>query len=149
VSENIAPTSAGWYPLPQADRGGRKVGYWDGAAWSGAQRRANRGGSRPQDTPGIVALILLCAGFVGPILVVAFAVSGLLFGFYELEVAMLVVLSATPLALIASIAGVVRGHQLKFKTPLSLTSLILSIVGTVVIVLAIFFVVFYLSNLHI
>jgi hypothetical protein len=140
VSEGIAPAAAGWYPLPEAAPGGSQVGYWDGAAWTGAQRRAGGDGSKPRDLPGRVALGLLCAGFVATI---AFPfVDDLIVNWWTvpsiaLTVAILVVLAATPIALITSIAGLVRGHQLKFQTPLSLASLILSFLGTVVLALPI------------
>jgi hypothetical protein len=83
-------------------------------------------------------LILLCAGFVGTIAVPLFfnPVASLLnFPSNALTIAMLVDLAATPLAVIASIVGLVRGHEARFQTPLSLVSLILSALGTVILVL--------------
>jgi hypothetical protein len=131
LSDDLAPTAAGWYPLPQAERGGRKVGYWDGAAWSGAKLRAGLVGSRPRDTPGKVALILLGAACIGSI-VVSFLLptDDSLNLPVAIPFAMLFVLSpATPLALAASIVGLHHGRRLKFKTPLSLTTLIMAILG--------------------
>ena len=138
MSKDLAPASAGWYPLPEAAESDRQVGYWDGAAWTGAQQRARRDGSQPRDIPGTVAVILLSVGFLGTIAIPVGAslleswanisTSGLTF-------AMLFDLGATPAALIASIVGLVRGHELKFKTPVSLVTLVLSILGTVILVL--------------
>jgi hypothetical protein len=152
VSEDVAPARAGWYPLQEAAQGRPQVAYWDGAAWTGAQQRASRHGSLPRDTPGRAALILLCAGFVGTI-AVPLAVS-LVMAWPNVTssvftTAMIVDLAATPAALIVSIAGLVRGHELKFKTPLSLFSLVLSALGTVLFVLPIALFVTGVWSLHI
>jgi Protein of unknown function (DUF2510) len=126
VSEDL-PTAAGWYPLPKTTEGSpQQVGYWDGAAWTVAQRRANRGGKQPQDILGGVAVILLFAGLVG---IVVFEVSP------ATLLAALFAFALLPLAVAASIAGLVRGQTLKFKTPTSLTSLIFSAIVTFLIVL--------------
>lgn len=140
MSQDATPAAAGWYPLPQEAGSRRQVGYWDGTEWTDAKRRAGLNGSQPRDLAGRIALILLCAGFVATILVpFAFA---LISGVATLPaivgtVTTLIILAATPVALIVSITGLVRGHQLKFKAPASLVALILSILGTVCLALPI------------
>lgn len=140
MSEEVAPVTAGWYPLPQATGTRPQVGYWDGTAWTDAKQRAGMGGNGPRDLPGRIAIILLIAGFVATILVPF--VFALISGVATLPaivgtVTTLIILAATPVALIVSITGLVRGHQLKFKAPASLVALILSILGTVCLALPI------------
>jgi len=139
VSEDQTPTAAGWYPLPNTPDGKRLVGYWDGSGWT-AQRRPGRDGTRPKDSAGQVALILLAAGFIATIaLPFIFTALGSLLNLAGLaeQAITLVVLAATPVALILSIVGLVRGHEAKVHTPASLIALIFSIIGTVFLALPI------------
>lgn len=140
MSEDVAPAAAGWYPQPEADARHVQVRYWDGTAWVGNPRRAGLGGRQPRDMLGRIALILLCVGFVGTILVAV--VQSLLLGFTNVPqivftVAILVDLALTPAALVISIAGLVRAHDGKFKADASLVVLILAVVGTVMLALPI------------
>ena len=140
MSEDVNPAQAGWYLVPRASAGPKQVGYWDGAAWTGAPRRASGDGRQPRDTFGTAALILLGAGFVGTILVpVGYSLATLQLNLPEMlfTVAMIIVLAASPAALAVSILGLVRGRRLKFLTPLSLSSLILATLGTVLLALPI------------
>ena len=140
VSEDQAPTAPGWYPLPNTTERHPQVGYWDGSTWTGAQRRASRDGTRPKDSAGQIALILLAAGFVGTIaipfvgtlLATAVTVSAPV-----AQGVTLIILAATPVALILSIVGLVRGHEAKVQAPASLVALILSTIGTVFLALPI------------
>ena len=94
------------------------------------------GGARPRDTAGALALVLLLAGFLGTI-VVPLVLSALRAPTSLVTFAMLVDLALTPIALVLSIGGLVRGSTENFKTPLSLSVLILSALGTLVLVLPI------------
>jgi hypothetical protein len=134
MSENRAPATAGWYPVTNTADRDREVGYWDGTAWTGAHLRAGAGG-QPRDVLGRTALILLGAGFLCTIAApfVLFSLDASLGMF-----AILAILALTPFALILSVIGLMRGHDQKFQAPLSLTSLILSVLGTVILVLPIF-----------
>jgi hypothetical protein len=136
MSEDVGPAPAGWYPLPQTDLRGREVRYWNGTEWIGQLRPATRDWTRPRDFFGTLALILLVAGFVGTILVPVFE-SALTLTTVEFTTSLLIVLAVTPIALIVSIAGLVRAHQYEFQAPLSLVSLILSALGSVLLVLPI------------
>jgi hypothetical protein len=135
MSEDRAPAAAGWYPVTQATDGGQEVGYWNGTAWTGARRRAGVGGSQPRDVLGRTALILLAAGFFGTI-AAPFAFSTVDASLSTFGI--LVILALTPIALVASVIGLMRGHEQKFQAPLSLTALILSVLGTVILVVPIF-----------
>jgi hypothetical protein len=138
VTGESAPAVAGWYSLPQAAPGAKQVGYWDGAGWTGAQRRASRAGTQPRDSLGWTAMILLCAGFLGTIAVPVIYSSIAAWANYPssiLTVAMFLDFAATPVALVVSIAGLRRAHEQKFKAGLSLITLALSIAGTVLLVL--------------
>ena len=136
MNEEVAPATPGWYPSPEATEGRREVGYWNGTAWTGEKRRATSNGRGPRDMPGRVAVFLLCAGFVCTIGVsVLFSVltvpNGVAIG------ATLVILAATPVALILSIMGLARAHQHRYTAPMSLVGLILSVLATVFLALPI------------
>jgi multisubunit Na+/H+ antiporter MnhF subunit len=140
VSEDVAPAAAGWYPQPEAGARHAQVRYWDGTAWVGNARRTGLGGRLPRDMLGRIALILMCVGFAGTIVVPV--VQSLLYGFAHVPqivftVAILVDLALTPAAVILSIAGLVRAHDGKFKADVSLVVIILAIVGTVILALPI------------
>jgi hypothetical protein len=141
VSEEVTPAQAGWYPLPRTAQEPLQVGYWDGAAWTGAKRRGSTGGRAPRDTFGIVALILLGVGFFGTILV-GLGSSALSSVDPNLPstvftASILLVLAASPAALVVSIVGLAHGHALKFLAPVSLASMILAVLGTVILALPI------------
>jgi Protein of unknown function (DUF2510) len=139
VSEDHAPARAGWYPVPQ-EVGRPRLRYWDGAAWTGPERRGSSGGRHPRDGLGIVALILLVAGFLGTIAaLIAFSYASTVVSYpgTVFTSVMLVVLAATPAALVVSIVGLVRGHGMKFVAPVSLASLIIATLGTVLLALPI------------
>ena len=136
MSEDRGPVAPGWYPVTGTAHSVPHVGYWDGAAWTGVQRPAGIGGGRPRDEVGTLALVLLVLGFFGTIAApFAFAAISLPNG--VLQFVMLVILALTPIALVTSILGLVRGFQQKFKTPTSLAVLIVSALGTIFLVLPI------------
>ena len=119
--------------MPNTSEQNPQVGYWDGTSWTGVQRRPGRDGTRPRDSAGQVALILLGAGFLATI---ALPFIGSALGPAATGIT-LVVLAATPIALILSIVGLVRGHEAKVQTPTSLSALILASIGTVFLALPI------------
>jgi hypothetical protein len=134
------PAPAGWYPLPGAAPGTRQVRFWDGTEWLGSPRAAGLDGNSPRDTLGRVALILLGTGFfatIGVPLLDGLVVSATSYSGASLGGIMLVILALTPLAVVVSITGLVRAHDSAFKAPLSLASLIISALGTVLVVLPI------------
>jgi hypothetical protein len=116
--DEVAPVVAN--PLPS--EGGPAQGT------SGSDR------SKPRDIPGRVALVLLITGVLS--IVAAYSGIG---GWLGPELQMLfpvlaiVLLVATPLALIVSIGGLVRAHARDYKAPLSLITLLVSLAGTVLI----------------
>ncbi len=135
MTEDPGSAAPGWYPITgAADGAPREVGFWDGKAWTGAKQPAGIGGVRPQDEMGRLALILLIVGIAGTVGIPA-AFSALRLPEAALTFAMLVDLALTPIALVLSVLGLVRGFQQKFQTPLSLAVLIVSTLGTFFIVL--------------
>ena len=89
---------------------------------------------QPPDVLGRTALLLLVGGF--------FATIAAPFVLFSLPSAMgtfaiLAILALTPIALVLSVLGLMRAHEQNFQAPLSLTALVLSALGTVLLVLPI------------
>ncbi len=141
MSEDVSPVRAGWYPAPEGTGSVEQVRYWDGDAWTGEPRRADSNGNGPRDAAGILAISLLAAGFVLtialPVLSSVFAGISAGFPVSVFSGALLVILALSPAAIVVSIVGLVRGHEQKFHTPLSLVTLILAVLGTVILALPI------------
>jgi hypothetical protein len=128
VSKEVGPAAAGWYPVASHD--GPLIDYWDGTAWTGVPQPPGAGGTQPKDSAGVLALVLLVAGFLGTI-GVPMLLSALRVPTSLLTSAMLADLALTPIALVLSIGGLVRGFTQKFKTPMSLAVVIVSALGTI------------------